>query len=89
METRPRSPLVPQSNLVLPRVWKRRDDGSPCGAPTSLGFRYAEPTFPHPFYLLKEDISNLDKRGHFYFGLTQLPKNSADSESGPHLTKMV
>ena len=71
MEARPRSPLAPQSDLGLPRMWKRRDDGSPYGAPTSLGFRFAEPTFPHPFCLLKEDISNWDKRGHFYFGLTE------------------
>jgi hypothetical protein len=71
MEARPRSSLVPQSDLASPRMWKRRDDGSPCGAPTSLGKDFAFSTFPHPFRYLKEDISNLDKRGHFYFGLTE------------------
>jgi hypothetical protein len=70
MEAFPRSPLVPQSNLGPLRMWKRRDDGSPCGAPTSLGKGCAFPTFPHPFYWLKEDISNWFKSGHFYFGLT-------------------
>jgi hypothetical protein len=70
MEARPRSPLVPQSDLGPPRMWKRRDDGSPCGAPTSLGKGCAFPTFPHPFYWLKADISNWFKSGHFYFGLT-------------------
>jgi hypothetical protein len=34
-------------------MWKRRDDGSPFGAPTSLGKGFAFSTFPHSRFGLR------------------------------------
>jgi hypothetical protein len=34
-------------------MWKRRDDGSPSGAPTSLGKGFAFSTFPHSHFGLR------------------------------------